>query len=337
MRASTSSPPVTGTYWWRIAVFTLLLSPLIASAQYAGPAPTEADVTSTATHAKQDTKVLDELLNTKPVPVQIATGDIIEVHIFNVKAYEMKGRVSADGTAIFPLLGPLHIAGLTVEKLEDELRTKLEEGGMIRNPQLNVVVTESPSQRATVSGEVNKPGTFPVNGDHTLIQLISMAEGLKDTASHTVVLYRTAYPDGISVQLGPDPRFSRYSAIPIFAGDTVIVSKVGVLYVVGAVKTSGTYPLKDTTPTTLVQAITMAGGPGFEAETQDIRIVRGAGTDKQQEIRVNYDKVIHGKIKDPVLQADDILLLPTDKMKAAVKGGGAGLAVSLATALLYLH
>jgi len=319
------------------AAIALFLSPAWCVAQYAGPAPTEADVTSSSTSAKQDKAALEGLLKSKPAANQIAAGDMIEVHIFNVKAYEMKGRVSTDGTAVFPLLGELHVAGLTVENLETELKAKLEDGGMIRDPQVSVVMTESPTRRATVSGEVNKPGTYPINGDHTLIELIAMAEGMKDTASHTVVLYRSGYTEGIPVQLGPNPKDSRYSQIPVFSGDTVIVSKVGVVYVVGAVKTSGTYPLKDTTPTTLVQAVTMAGGPGFEADTQDVHIVRGAGTDQQKEIRIDYNKVIKGKVKDPVLQADDILLLPTDRMKAAVKGGGAGLAVSLASALLYLH
>lgn len=318
-------------------VAALFAWPLFSSAQYAGPAPTAADGSSSAASSKQDPKLLDALYNAKPVANQIAAGDMIEVHIFNVKAYEMKGRVATDGTAIFPLVGELHVAGWTVEELEAELRKKLQDSDMIRDPQVNVVVTESPTQKATVSGEVYKPGTYPINGDHTLIQLISMAEGMRDTASHTVVLYRHGYPDGIPIQLGPNPKDSRYSQIPVFAGDTVIVSKVGVIYVVGAVKTSGTYPLKDATPTTLVQAVTMAGGPGYEAATQDVHIVRGAGTEKQQEIRINYDKVIHGKAKDPVLEADDILLLPTDRMKAVVKGGGAGLAVSLASALIYIH
>ena len=315
---------------------TLMLPLASVSAQYLGPAPTAQDATLSRS-ASAPQPQLDALLAAKPGPARIAPGDMIEARIFNVKAYEMRGRVGTDGSAIFPLAGPMHVAGMSVEELETALRAKLNDDGMIRDAQVNVVLTETPTRLATVSGEVNKPGTYPIDGAHTLLQLISMAQGLKDTASHTVVLYRPGLADGVEVQLGPNPRESRYSMIPVFSGDTVIVSKVGVIYVVGAVKTSGTYPLKDTTPTTLMQAVTMAGGPGFEADTHDVHVVHGAGTTRQTDTIFNLNKVMQGKQKDPVLQADDILLLPTDKMKAAVKGGGAGLAVSLASALIYLH
>ena len=54
--------------------------------------------------------------------------------------------------------------------------------------------------------------------------------------------------------------------IPIFAGDTILVARTGVVYMLGAFKTEGAVPLQQNTPLTLMQAATLAGGPGFEGK-----------------------------------------------------------------------
>jgi polysaccharide biosynthesis/export protein len=316
---------------------SILFSALPVCAQYAGPAPEKSDYARRVLPVTAEQKELDALLDSKLPTVRIASGDMIEVKIYNLKAYEVKTRVAVDGTAIFPLVGSLQVGGLSVEELENLLRDKLQQGGMIRDPHVSAVLSETPTQVATVSGEVMKPGNYPVRGRHTLIEMLSAAEGMKDTASHTVVLDRPGLPEGIPIQLGPDPTQSRYANIPIFAGDTIIVSRVGMFYVVGAVKNAGAYPLKATTPTTVLQAMSMAGGMGYEAELGNARLIRREGTSNRTETRMDLNKIMKGKGEDLTLQADDILMLPTNKMRAAIKGGGAGMAVSLATSFILYH
>lgn len=314
-----------------------LLVPAAARAQYAGPAPARGDVTPQLTIRENDEARLEALMNAPQPVVRIAPGDMLAVKIYNVKNYDLHVRVDAKGAATFPLIGDLQVAGLSGIDLENLIRTRLQQGGMIRDPHVNVLLSEVPTQTVTISGEVGKPGNFPVYGHHTLIEMISAAGGLKDTASHTVVLNRPGIGESIPIQLGPDPTHSRFSSIPLFAGDTVIASKVGVFYIVGAVKTSGAYPLKDTTPITVVDAIALAGGAGFEASEGNVRVVRRVDGVQRTEIKLNLNKVIKGKENDPVLEADDIVLVPTSKMKAAIKGGGAGLAVSLAASFMIYH
>ncbi len=109
---------------------------------------------------------------------------------------------------------------------------------------------------------------------------------------------------------------------------------MGVVYVVGAVKLTGVYKLKTETPTTAAEAVAMAGGAGFEGITDKAEIVRTMDG-KRTEISFNYYDAVHHAGPDPVLVADDIVFIPTDKMRAALKGGGLGIAVALASAFLY--
>jgi polysaccharide export outer membrane protein len=80
-----------------------------------------------------------------------------------------------------------------------------------------------------------------------------------------------------------------------------------------------------------------AGGIGFEGERGNTSIVRTDG-DKQYVIKVNVSKILKGKVADIALQPNDIVFVPTNEMKAAIKGGGTGALVSLAdTSLVVNH
>jgi polysaccharide biosynthesis/export protein len=77
-----------------------------------------------------------------------------------------------------------------------------------------------------------------------------------------------------------------------------------------------------------------AGGIGYEADRQDAHIIRTSGNSRYV-VDVDVNKILQGKLADVTLQPDDILFVPTNNMKAAIKGGGSGLLVSLASALIY--
>jgi polysaccharide export outer membrane protein len=108
---------------------------------------------------------------------------------------------------------------------------------------------------------------------------------------------------------------------------------VGVVYLLGAFKNQGAIPIQQNAPLTLMQAAALGGGPGFEGKLGDLRIVRTVGLDRKV-VQVDAGKVIKGEAPDPVLQANDIVLLPTNAMKAAIKSGGMSTLVGLASILV---
>jgi polysaccharide export outer membrane protein len=82
-----------------------------------------------------------------------------------------------------------------------------------------------------------------------------------------------------------------------------------------------------------MQVAAIGGGPGFEGKYNDLRIIRTAGLDRKV-VHVDIKKVINGKEPDPVLEADDIIFLPTDSMKAAIKSGGISTLMGIASILI---
>jgi polysaccharide biosynthesis/export protein len=108
----------------------------------------------------------------------------------------------------------------------------------------------------------------------------------------------------------------------------------GVVYVVGAVKNSGVYHLKSSSSTTLRQAIAMAGGTGYEAKLTKTVIIRNEDG-RQTEIPVAVNKDASKPLNDITLESNDIVYVPTSNAKAAVKGGGLGIAAIVASAALY--
>jgi polysaccharide export outer membrane protein len=292
-----------------------------------------------------DTAQLDALLTAAHPVFTFRADDVITVHVTQILDYLTRQRVSDDGTIVFPLIGKVMVQGLTVQQLQSVIASKLEEGELVRHPQVVVVAESLPSIIVTVSGQVAKPGNFPAFGNLTLMDYLSAAGGILEivpngatafdtTGSLLITLIRPGLPSPVVIPLNPNPASGRYGRIPIFPGDEIRVAKVGTVYAVGALKTQGAYPLKNSGQTTVMQLIALSGGIGYEADATDSRIVRSQG-DAKVLIAVNVHKIMQGKAPDMALQSDDILFIPTNQLKAAIKGGGSNLVVSLASAYLY--
>ncbi len=314
----------------KVAILLLLFAP-VAYAQSSGEA-TKVDSVSTASAASPDT--VRQLLAVHPPQLIIENGDSIRVEVFEIEKYNYTPRVDGDGQIAIPLVDSVKVAGLTATEAGKLIADRLEDRGMVKNPHVHVTLVDQPSQTITIGGEVYKPGVFPAFGAKTLIGGISLAGGLKDTASRNVTLLRHTTGQAYVINLGDDPKTALAADIPLFKGDTVIVGVAGVIYVVGAVKNSGVYHLKRSSSTTLRQAIAMAGGTGFEAKLSKTVIVRN-DDGRQTEIPFPINKDVSKPLNDITLESDDIVYVPTDNAKAAVKGGGLSIAAIVASAALY--
>jgi polysaccharide export outer membrane protein len=306
----------------------LLLFAGIASAQFSGPAlplstPVNPPMTLTTDPA---------ILFPASREIQLSAGDLLTIRIFGMTDYAPTVRVGQDRAVELPLVGVVTVAGLTVRQAEDLIAARLVSAGMYRNPQVSIQITESPNGVATVTGEMH--GIIPVFGGRRLYDVLSASGGLTPLSSHTIVVNRPGLDKPIVVNLGTDAARSAEANIPIFPGDTIVISRVGVVYLLGDFKTQGAIPLQQNAPLTLMKAAALGGGTTFSGKYSDLRIIRTNGVTRSV-VRVDIDKVVHGKTPDPVLQADDIVFLPTDWLKSAIQVGGIGALLGLVTLLLY--
>ena len=289
-----------------------------ASAQFAGPSPIPSASANLPVHLTTDPAILYP----GEREIELGPGDQIAVHIFDTTDYSPSVRVSLDGSVQLPLIGVIHVAGLTMHQSENAIARRLIDAGMYRNPQVSVQLIDSPNQIVTVTGEIHAVVPI-VGGNRRLFDVIATAGGFTAFTSHLITINRPGQAEPIQVDLGPDPSRSAQSNIPIYARDTIVISRVGAVYVLGAFRTQGAVPVQQSSPLTLLQAVSLANGAGYEGKYSDLRLIRTVGLERKV-IHVDLQKIFDGKAPDPILQAEDIVYLPTSAFKAAIKSGGIG-------------
>ena len=246
--------------------------------------------------------------------LRLEAGDLLEVAVYNVAELTTKARVSSKGDVYLPLIDYVHVAGLTTEEAEGLIQKQLSDGGFVKNPHVTLFVDQYASQGASILGEVARPGVYPVPGEQRLFDLISAAGGFTDKAGRSItVTHRDQPHKPITVPLSRNVNDNPESNIAILPGDTIIVRKADLVYVVGDVGRPSGF-LMDSAHLTVLQAIALAGGTTRTANLGGARIIhRGPGG--LSETPVELKKILRAKSPDVSMQADDILFIPTSATK----------------------
>jgi polysaccharide biosynthesis/export protein len=283
--------------------------------QFNGPGPAvEAPTSATVTTDRA-------LLFPASRDPKLSPGDLISIHVFEQTDYNPEVRLAADGSALLPLVGTVQLGGLTVTQAEEFIEHRLVDAGIYRNPQVTVTLVEGQNQAATVAGEVH--AVVPIIGSRRLLEVLAVAGGLPPTASHVIAISRPGVDQPLVVNLGTDPLRSDLANIPIFPGDTIIVSRIGVVYMAGDFKSPGVIPLTQYAPLTLMQATALSGGLAYQGKYSDVRLIRTVG-DHRTVVKVDIQRILHGKDPDPILQPNDIVFLPDEPFKTFIANGNLG-------------
>jgi polysaccharide export outer membrane protein len=246
---------------------------------------------------------------------RIGRQDLLELKVFDLKELDQTVRVADDGSITLPLLGRLEVAGLTKGDLE-KLIARMLEAKYVRDPQVTIFVKEYESRKVAVSGAVKKPDTYEMLGEKTLLEMISMAGGLDKDLGREIIVFRQV-EDGSTQRLAVDLERLVYDAdpalnLPVSPGDIIYVPAVEKvrIFVNGAVKNPNLYEIPRDEPVTVLKAVTIAGGTTDRASERRVQVIRTNADGTRQTIDVDLRKVKRGKAEDPVLQRDDLVLVP---------------------------
>ena len=256
--------------------------------------------------------VVQSNLRANDPSLQLGIGDLIELTVYDVPELTTKTRISSTGDIYCALIGPTHVAGLTTEEAAELIEKRLS--AFLKDPYVSLFVIEYASQGASVLGEVNKPGVYPVLGEQHLFDLISASGGLTEKAGHSITITHRSDPDkpvvlSVSRNLSDTPE----SNIKVFPRDTIVVRKADIVYVVGDVgRPSGL--LMDASGLTVLQAIALAGGTTRTAKMNATKILH-KGPSGLTETPVQLKKILQAKAPDLSLQANDILVVPSSTGK----------------------
>jgi polysaccharide biosynthesis/export protein len=310
------------------------------------------------------------LINSDAEDYRIGPRDLLEISVFEAPELNRTVRVSASGEISLPLLGAVQAAGLTPETLESVLQELLRHSYM-KDPHVSVFVKEMQSHPVSVFGAVKKPGVFQIGAPKTLVEVLSMAEGLAEDAGDTVIIMRRAglpeatqtsredrvsesEPQSSAAPASPtaegktdkntvevdlknllesgDPRYN----VTVYPGDVVKVARAGVVYVEGEVKRPGGFMLKSNENISVLQAVAMAEGLTRTAAKNRVRIMRtDEATGARTEIAINLDKILEGKVADPLLHPKDVVFIPNSAGKSVLYGSTQGIVAVVGSAAVY--
>ena len=259
--------------------------------------------------------------------------------------------VNADGTFLMNYLGRLKAQEKTPEELSREIADRLR-GRYLKNPQVLVAVKQYYSRSFFITGSVQRPGVYQIEGRPSLFKLISVAGGLRENYGSTAFIMRES-KDKKHESETDAPKMKQVSAtaqnssgqtpnpsaednaeytvqtvnisgmlrgvtdninVRLEPGDFVNIPPSDVFYVAGEVNAPGQFPLSE--GTTLRQAMALAQGTTFNAAMGEGIIFRtDLATGRREEIKVNIGEVMKNKKQDLMLQANDIVMVPNSKGK----------------------
>jgi polysaccharide biosynthesis/export protein len=252
--------------------------------------------------------------------IHLGAGDLVKVELYGAPELATEARISNSGDLSLPLIGQVHLAGLSLEGAQGAIAERYSKGGFINNPQVTLFVKEYATQGVAIFGEVQKPGIYALIGPHRLFDAISMAGGLTEKAGRIItVTHRDRPKEPVTVEFSRDPNKSVDSNIDLTPGDTILVSKAGVVYVVGDVGQPSGFLLDKNDSLTVLQAIALAQGVKPTAQLTHARLIRRGTNGAPVEVPINLRDILAAKAPDVQLQADDIVFVPSSMAKGAMR------------------
>jgi polysaccharide biosynthesis/export protein len=249
----------------------------------------------------------------------IRPGDIVEVQVFEAPEYSVKMPVSPAGQIAIPYAGLFHIEGMTAIEAAPAIERLFVQQQILRDPRV-IVMAEQFGYNVTVMGEVKSPGIYPLAGKKRLLDMLTEAGGVSDRAGHLIEIFPSgSMKNPQTVLWDPTLRENDNAELEIKTGETVLVSRCGVVYVGGNVGKPGAFPLCESNHTTLSEVIALAQGTKPSSWSQRTLLLRTSESGTRVVQKVKLEDVLRGRAVDITMQPDDILFIPPSVLKAASK------------------
>jgi polysaccharide biosynthesis/export protein len=249
----------------------------------------------------------------------IRAGDIVEVQVFDAPEYSVRMPVSAAGQIAIPYAGLFHIEGMTSIEAANAIAKLFVQDQILRDPRV-IVTTEQFGYSVTVMGEVRSPGIYTLAGHKRLIDLLTEAGGTTTAAGHVIEIFAPgSMKNPTTVLWDPTLRENNNAELEIKTGETILVSRCGVVYVGGNVGRPGAFPLCESNHTTISEVIALAQGTRPNSYSNKTLLLRTSGNGTRVVQTVKLEDVLRGKKVDITMQPDDILFIPPSILKAAGK------------------
>jgi len=280
----------------------------------------------------------------------LGPGDELEITVVGMFEKAQVVAINTSGDIALPLLGSVHLQGLTAEEAEAAIATALKERNLIKEPEVLVFIASYQAKTVYALGELDRQGEYSVSFDMTLMDLVFVSGGLDFSAGRYGYLHRRA-ADGahvwrpfqkgdfetlanrpdlprpgnevIEVDLQPMKEGGVLKTNPLLKdGDVFYVPAraVSLVYVIGDVVGAGAFELPAGQRLTAAQAIAWAGGPAKTARMSQGMLVRYENDGRRVEQDVDFAAILKGSKPDVEIRANDVIFIPGSQGKTLGMG-----------------
>ena len=253
----------------------------------------------------------------------IGPGDILHVKV--LEAPELEQSVRATDTGKLPLIlgGNVQVAGLTPAQAALAIEQVLVAGHYVLTPHVSVTIEQTATQNVTIMGQVHVPGSYPIATPRPILDVLALAGGLTDLADRRVTIQRHATKQRLEFIDSNSADTALDTSVLVFPGDTVIVPKADVVYILGDVnRPGGIAMVTNDSKLSVVQAISLAGGTPPNAVPSHARLIRKQADGSHLDIPLQLSDMEKGKKPDMPLQPDDIVYVPFSYARNMAVGAG---------------
>ena len=221
----------------------------------------------------------------------LGAGDIIEITIVGGVEPPMRVEVQADGTIQMAMIGTVQAGGKTLLQLRDAIGQALIRGGFYARPAVNISIVTYASRYVVVLGQVNQPGTVPIDRPYRVSDVLARVGGVKD-ANVNLLKLRRAAGDELTLDVSAIATGGPKEDPMVAPGDKIFVPEAQTFYISGAVTRPGNYPVE--AELTLRKALAIAGGLTQLGSSKKVKVIR------------NGKELKKYKLDDPIMM-DDVI------------------------------
>jgi polysaccharide export outer membrane protein len=266
-------------------------------------------------------------------------GSLVSIQVFEEPDLNGEYRMDDQGNITMPLIGSVPLNGLKLAQAEQAISTKLVAGEILKTAQVTANVTEYSASQIVVLGEVRSPGAVPILSPQPLLEVLASAGGETELAGNEIQIHRAGSPpdsiENVTYQRDSDQKTAR--TILINPGDTVTVTRTGIVYVLGAVVRPGGYAMQDNGAMNVTQALAMAMGLAPAAATRSVRVLRRYPDGKVGVFAVSYKEINRGRQEPLDLQADDVVYVSSSTTKNILINSRSVFSSSASAAIYVYH
>jgi len=225
---------------------------------------------------------------------KIGSGDVVRISVYQNPDLTLETRITEAGIVTYPLLGTIRLGGLGVTAAEKLIGDGLRSGNFVKQPQVTIVVLQVRGNQASVLGQVNRPGRYPIEvADMRLSDMLATAGGTSVNGSDLVVLSGTRNGSPYRIEVDLPTLFApggRDKDVVVENGDTLWVDRQPLIYIYGEVQRPG--PLRLERGMTVLQALASGGGLNLRGTERGLRVHHKGGDGKVQVLQPKMDDLL---------------------------------------------